>query len=312
MSAGWARCKSLLRGSPGARPGILARVMAHRRHAMLALMLAPLLAGCAGAQATSPRAVQGAPNNTMSGRVSTCVRALHPRLRAVDVEGRSLGFSVRRGHEPRCKGDKLRILRIRSFGVDGETTFVRRGGCDRPRRASRCARQPTAHVLASDLAPVPLAPGYRNGNGAAVNPCERSRSVDPAAVGRELDQMFYKRPRDLPGRSISGARWSNYGNPGKRFGHRSSTYVLWNLPRTRKGVLPGGGIVEAVLGQGRRVSLCAASGIALASYDARGRRNGRVRFDYARVDGDGQTLFGWVLTGYRYRDRAFTRTLRSQ
>lgn len=287
--------------------------MAHRStlRGLLPLLLAPLLSGCINAQATPRQTQQAAPNNTMSGRVSTCVRALRPRLRAVDVEGRSLGFAVRPGREPRCLGDGLRILRIRSFTVAGQPTFVRRGGCDRPRKGSRCARQPTAHVRASDLAPVPLAPGYRNGNGAAVSPCERSATVHPAAVGRELDRMFYKRPSDLPGRSISGARWSNYGNPGRRFGRRSSTYVLWNLPRTREGVLPGGGIVEAVLAQGRRIELCAVPGISLASFDARGRRNGRVRFDYARVLSAGQTLYGWVLTGYRYRDRAVTNTIRA-
>ncbi|MGI8731255.1 MAG: hypothetical protein ACR2LK_14975 [Solirubrobacteraceae bacterium] len=287
-----------------------ARRTLRRPHPALALLLAPLLAGCLSAQAKPRQDHRAAPNNTMSGRVSTCVRALEPRLRAVDVEGRRLGFTVRHGREPRCLGDKLRILRIRSFTVDGEKTFVRRGGCDRPRRGSRCAPQPTAHVLASDLADVPLAPRYRNGNGAPVSSCERARSVNPAAVGRELDRMFYKQPRDLPGRSIAGALWSNYGNPGRRFGNSSSTYVLWNLPRTRKGVLPGGGIVEAVLAQRRRVNVCAGTGIALPSFDRRGRRNGRVRFDYARVPSEGQTLFGWVLTGYRYRDRAFTRTLR--
>lgn len=278
---------------------------------LLALLLAPLLAGCVNAQATPRQAEQAAPNNTMSGRVSTCVRALRSSLQAVDVEGRALGFRVRPGREPRCEGDRLRILRIRSFSVGGRPTFVRRGGCDRPRRGSRCARQPTAHVLASDLAPVPLAPNYRNGNGAPVSPCERSASMRPSAVGRELDRMRYKQPRDLPGRSLAGALWSNYGNPGRRFGRRSSTYVLWNLPRTRSGVLPGGGIVEAVLAQGRRVELCAVRGISLPSFDARGRRNGRVRFDYARVRSAAQTLYGWVLTGYRYRDRPFTNTIRA-
>ncbi len=278
---------------------------------MLALLLAPLLlGGCLSAQAAPRQARQIAPNHTMSGRVSTCARALRPTLRAVDIRGRALGFRVTPGREPRCLHDKLRILRIRSFTVEGKDTFVRRGGCDRPRRASRCARQPTAHVLASDLAPVALAPQLANGNGTPVSPCERAVRVYPAAVGRELDRMFYKQPRDLPGRSISGARWSNYGNPGKRFGQRSSTYMLWNLPRTRTGVLPGGGIVEAVLAQGRRVRLCAVPGVTLASFDARGRRNGSVRFDYAQVRTTGQTLYGWVLRGYTYRDRAFKDTVR--
>jgi hypothetical protein len=122
--------------------------------------------------------------------------------------------------------------------------------------------------------------------------------------------MFYKRPGDLPGRSIAGARWSNYGDQSRRFGGRPYGYLLWNLPRTATGVLPGGGIVQAVLSQGQPLLLCDVAELTLASFDARGRRNGSVRFAYAAVrDGDAR-IYGWVMRGYRRAGRPFTSTLR--
>jgi hypothetical protein len=280
----------------------------------LGLGLAAVLAGCAGAGATpasQPVATQTARNNTMSGHVSMCVRPRHETIRAYAFDGRLLPFRIAGGHEPHCRGRGLRILRIQTLVVAGEPTFVRRGGCDRPPHASRCARTPTAHVLASDLAPVKLAPGYRNGNGSAASGCTRAASTDPAAVVRsDLARMLYKRPSDLPGHSVAGAGWSNYGNPGRRFGHASANYLLWNLPRTASGVLPGGGIVEAVLAQGQRLELCDVPAITLPAFDARGRTNGLVRFRYAQASNAGQTIYGWVLRGYRFDHHPFTSTLR--
>lgn len=276
------------------------------------LVLALVLGGCAGASATvSTPVTRTAPNNTMSGRVSTCVRPRHPRIRAYAFDGRALAFSITGGREPRCRGGDLRILRIQRLVVGGRATFVRRGGCDRPTRGSRCARQPTAHVRASDLAPVALQPGYRNANGAPLAPCDRRAVTDPAAVvDRDLDRMLYKRPSDLPGHSVAGARWSNYGNPGRHFGRVSANYLLWNLPRTTTGVLPGGGIVEAVLAQGQRVGLCDAPAISLPAFDARGRRDGIVRFRYAQARNADETIYGWVLRGYAYERQAFASTLK--
>jgi hypothetical protein len=246
----------------------------------------------------------------MSGHVSTCVRSRARSIPAFSFDGRRLGFRVRSGREPRCLGTQLRILRIQSLDVGGGPAFVRRGGCDRPKRGSRCVPQPTAHVRASDLAPVPLDVSYRNGNGAGVAGCTRVIHNDPAAVGRGLQRMYYKRPSDLPGRSVAGARWSNYGNPGRRFGGASLSYLLWNLPRTRAGVLPGGGIVEAALSQGQRLALCDAPRLELPSFDRNGRRNGFVRFAYAKVVEGGQKIYGWVMRGYKLTGHRFTGTLR--
>ena len=271
----------------------------------LALVVAAILAR----PASAPLA---APNNTMPGRVSTCVRPLRPRIAAFTFDGRRLAFDVRAGREPRCGRDRLRILRIAVLRVGGEAAFVRRGGCDYPAGGGRCSRQPTVHVRARDLEPVPLEPVHRNANGAAVAPCTRSARTDPAAAGRPLVHMFYKRPSELPGRSIAGARWSNYGDQSRRFGGRPYGYLLWNLPRTPTGVLPGGGIVQAVLSQGQALALCDVPELTLASFDARGRRNGSVRFAYAAVAGGGATIHGWVMRGYRRAGRPFTSTLRGQ
>ena len=267
---------------------------------MLALVAAALLAG--------PMAAPAAPNNTMPGRVSTCVRPLRARVPAYTFDGRRLGFRVSGGREPRCLNGELRILRIAPLLVGGEPTLVRRGGCDYPERGSRCARQPTVHVRAADLAPVPLEPQHRNRNGEPAGSCTRVASNDPGADDGRLTRMFYKRPSDLPGRSVSGARWSNYGDQRRRFGGRSYSYLLWNLPRTATGVLPGGGIVQAVLAQGQPLRLCDVPDLTLPSFDARGRRNGHVRFAYARVSSS-EIAHGWVMSGYRYRGRAFRSTV---
>jgi hypothetical protein len=288
-----------------------------RRHraTAIAALLAAALAGC-GAQAPELRraaattAVATAPNNTMSGAVSTCVRPRQRHLRGYTFDGHRLPLRISAGAEPRCRGGRLRILRIQALTVGGRTTYVRRGGCDRPAPGEDCSRQPTVHLRASDLEPVPLATAERAGNGAAVRPCRRPVVGRPSAVRRELDRMFYKQPRDLPGRSISGARWSNYGNVGRRFhAGRSLNYLLWNLPRTAAGVLPGGGIVEAVLAQGQRLTLCDVPGLTLSSFDRRGRHNGRVRFAYAKVANRHDQIYGWVMRGYTYFGRPFRSTL---
>ncbi len=265
---------------------------------MLALAAAALLAGSTGAPVV-------APNNTMPGRVSTCVRPRRPRIAAFTFDGRRLAFAASATFEPRCGRGRLRILRIAPLDVGGQATFVRRGGCDYPARASRCARQPTVHVRAADLAAVALEPQHANANGEPAGSCTRAAFNDPAAAGDGLERMFYKRPSDLPGRSVSGARWSNYGDQRRRFGGRAYNYLLWNLPRTAAGVLPGGGIVQAVLAHRQPLRLCDVPDLTLPSFDARGRRNGHVRFAYTQVVNAHTAIHGWVMLGYRYRDGRF-------
>ncbi|HEV3228117.1 MAG TPA: hypothetical protein VGY97_01485 [Solirubrobacteraceae bacterium] len=247
----------------------------------------------------------------MPGRISSCIRPRHSPIRAFAFDGRSLPFLLATGHEPGCRPGTLRIIRLQALVVGGKTTYVRRGGCERPAPGSPCTLQPTAHVLASDLAPIRLDVRDRNGNGGPVSSCMRTVLDSPESVGRELDRMYYKKPSELRGlrRSTAGARWSNYGDPGRRFGSASSNYLLWNLPRSRSGVLPGGGIVEAVLTQGDPVRICHVPGLSLPSFDVRGTPNGVVRFDYARVSNAREAIYGWLMRGYKYLRNPFRFTL---
>ncbi|HEX8157966.1 MAG TPA: hypothetical protein VF526_11325, partial [Solirubrobacteraceae bacterium] len=201
-------------------------------------------------------------------------------------------------------------------------TYVRRGGCALP-----CAvRQATVHVPARALrGRVGLLPvSARNGNGAAVAGCDEPVRNAPQHVGRTLRRMFYKTPAELrrrrnAGRSGGdGARWSNYGDPGATYASagRPPThydYLLWNLPRTTRGLLPGGGIVKAVLPAGVPLALCRGERLTLAAFDRAGARNGHVDFAYAKVrgatpGGGSYAIYGWVLLGYRYRDEPYTPT----
>jgi hypothetical protein len=242
----------------------------------------------------------------------------------LSFDGRPLPFELATGDEPgtrpRCRRDELRLLRLPSLNIGGERTYVRRGGCALPCRV----RQATVHVPASALAdPVAvLSTSARNGNGAPVAGCDQGAYNAPQHVGRALRRMYYKTPAELrrrrnAGRSGGdGARWSNYGNPGATYASsgRAATpynYLLWNLPRTRRGLLPGGGIVQAILPAGMAMSLCAGERLTLPAFDRRGARNGRVDFGYAKVRvrtpaGGSYAIYGWALLGYRYAARRYT------
>jgi hypothetical protein len=247
--------------------------------------------------------------------IGECVRVQHPpRVPALAVDGTRLPFDVRTGHEPgsrpRCARDELRLLRLQSLQIGGEPSYVRRGGC----RLPCVVRQPTVHVPASALAgPVSLLPrAVLNGNGAPVPGCDDDARAAPQRAGPTLHRMFYKSPAELRRRANAGrsggagARWSNYGDPGPQYGGGAHyAYLLWNLPRTPRGVLPGGGIVEAILPAGIAIALCPAEHLRLAAFDDRGTRNGFVDVVYARYGGE---LYGWVLAGYRYGRRAYTST----
>jgi hypothetical protein len=245
--------------------------------------------------------------------ISECVRAKHPaRVRALTFDGAQLPASVAAGHEPgsrpRCRPGELRLLRFQALRIGGRRTYVRRGGCALP-----CVRrQPTVHVPASALArPVSLlARAARNGNGEPVAGCDVAAVDAPQLAGPELRRMYYKTPAELRARRNAGnsggigASWSNYGDPGATYrspgGRRAHyNYLLWNLPRTPAGLLPGGGIVEAVLRAGQPLALCPDERVTLPSFDGDGRPNGEVDFGYARVR-SGYSIYGWVLLGYRY------------
>ena len=251
------------------------------------------------------------------------------RTPALSFDGARLPFELATGQEPgtrpHCRDDELRVLRLQALSIAGERTYVRRGGC----RLPCVVRQATVHVAAAALErPVRLLPvAARNGNGAAVAGCDAVVRNAPHHVGARLRRMFYKTPAELrrrrnAGRSGGdGARWSNYGNPGAMYASagrpaRHYNYLLWNLPRTRRGLLPGGGIVEAILPAGTPLAHCAGQRLRLPSFDRNGARNGHVAFGYAKVRGrtpagGSYAIYGWVLLGYRYRDEPYRATITS-
>ncbi len=271
---------------------------------------------------------RGAPNTTFRTSLISQCAAVRDRAHtpAVGFDGRPLPFALATGEEPgtrpRCRAGELRLLRLQALSIGGQRTYVRRGGCALPCRV----RQATVHVPASALArPVGVLPvSARNGNGAPVAGCDRVAHNAPQHVGPALRRMYYKTPAELrrrrnAGRSGGdGARWSNYGNPGATYASdgRAATsynYLLWNLPRTRRGLLPGGGIVEAILPAGTALSLCPAERLALPSFDREGARNGRVDLGYAKVrgrtaGGGSYAIYGWVLLGYAYAQAPYVAT----
>lgn len=284
---------------------------------------ATLSVAAAGATDGAPGPRAAANNAFKASPISQCVRARRPaRVRAMALDGARLPASVAAGHEPgsrpRCRRGELRLLRFEALRIAGGRAYVRRGGCALP-----CVvRQATVHVPAGAFARrVALLPrAARNGNGEPVTGCTETARNAPQHVGSELRRMYYKSPAELherrnAGRSGgAGARWSNYGDPGRTYrspgGRRASyNYLLWNLPRTPHGVLPGGGIIRAVLRARQRLALCPAHRLTLPAFDRDGAPNGHVVFGYARVrvllGGGSYVIHGWVMLGYRYLERPF-------
>jgi hypothetical protein len=162
------------------------------------------------------------------------------------------------------------------------------------------------------------------GDGDPAPGCTRTVTSAPANAGPELGHMYYKTPAEVGSTrrrtAVVGdsARWSNYGDPGRRFrsasgDHSDYGYLLWNLPRSQAGgPLPGGGIVRAPIAAGTQLELCAPPKLTLPSYDASGAPNGSVVFGYASApDSAGAPIYGWLLLGYRYTDRPFQATVTS-
>jgi hypothetical protein len=292
----------------------------------VAVLLASSLAGAGEGEGDAAR--RAAANNSFrASLISECVPVRdRARTPALGFDGARLPFELATGAEPgsrpRCRDDELRLLRLQALNIAGERTYVRRGGCALPCRV----RQATVHVTARALKrPVSLLPrSVRNGNGAAVAGCVRTVRNAPQHVTATLRRMFYKTPAELQRRRNAGrsggdgARWSNYGNPGATYASAGRSpapynYLLWNLPRTPRGLLPGGGIVEAILPAGVPLALCVGERLRLAAFDRRGARNGHVDFGYAKARaaspaGGSYAIYGWVLLGYRYRDRPYIAT----
>ena len=304
--------------------------------AAASIVLAAVAASARPAAPAAPAGEGGEPRRQAANTsfraalISACLRAERPaRVRALAFDGSRLPASVAAGQEPgsrpRCGRRELRVLRFEALRIGGERTYVRRGGCALP-----CVvRQATVHVPARAFAHrVRLLPRTaRNGNGEPVSGCAQRARNAPQSAGRELRRMYYKTPAELRARRNAGrsggigASWSNYGDPGATYrspaGRRAHyNYLLWNLPRMERGLLPGGGIVRAILRAGRPLLLCAGQRLTLPAFDRAGAANGEVVFGYARVRGasgrgrGSYAIHGWVLLGYRYLDRPFVWTVR--
>lgn len=287
-----------------------------------------LVAAGSGAVERTAEPRRAANNAFRTSLISQCVRARRPqRVRALAFDGAQLPASVAAGHEPgsrpRCRSGELRLLRFEALRIGAERTYLRRGGCALP-----CTvRQATVHVPArAFVRPLSLLPRRaRNGNGEPAESCTARVRNAPQRVGSLLARMYYKTPAELherrnAGRSGgAGARWSNYGDPGRTYrspaGRRTSySYLLWNLPRTPSGLLPGGGIIRAILREGQPLALCAGERLTLPAFDRAGARNGHVDFGYARArrmtpGGGSYAVHGWVLLGYGYLDRTYVSTV---
>ena len=293
---------------------------------LVAAGLTLALARAGDGEAPPPRAAN---HPFRASLISACVAATRPeRVLALAFDGTRLAAGVAAGHEPgsrpRCRRDELRLLRFETLRIGGERAYVRRGGCALP-----CVvRQATVHVPASAFTrPVALLPrSARNGNGEPVDDCGETVRTAPQRAGPALRRMYYKTPAELrerrnAGRSGGiGASWSNYGDPGATYrspgGRRTHyNYLLWNLPRTPSGLLPGGGIIRAILRAGQPLALCRDERLTLPAFDRRGASNGAVSFAYAKVRSADRgadpayAIHGWVLAGYRYGDGAFVSTL---
>lgn len=292
------------------------------------LALAIALAPSRGTTAAAPAASAGAQrynNSFTTAAIDACVRTVRPSgIPAYTLDGAVLPYTLATGHEPgtrpRCRDGELRILRLAAgLTVGGQPAYVRRGGCESP-----CiVRQPTALVAAGDLTrPVELLPpAVLAGDGAPAAGCANEVHNAPSRVVAGLGHMYYKTPTEIGGTKVrtgvagAGALWSNYGDPGRRFASAAGVsadynYLLWNLPRTASGVLPGGGIVEAPIADGQAVALCAVPRLTLPSFDRSGLANGSVSFGYARVLGGASAapIYGWLLLGYQYHRRPFRAT----
>ena len=287
--------------------------------AAIAVLAAAVGIACAptGGPAAAGPAAPDLNRPLRSAAIDVCVRPRRPGgLAAYTADGTRLPFTVAAGHEPgtrpRCRPGELRILRLAALTIAGQPAYLRRGGCQEPCRV----RQPTVHLLAGELArPVALLPAsVLAGDGAPVTRCPQRLHAAPDLARADLGQLYYKTPADLhrthrrTGIIGAGARWSNYGDPGRRFRPAADyTYLLWNLPRRASGgLLPGGGIVEALIAQGQAIALCAVPTLTLPAFDATGRTAGDVVFGYARALAS-RPLYGWLLLGYRAGRRELRR-----
>ena len=158
-------------------------------------------------------------------------------------------------------------------------------------------------------------PRNRNGHGAGraapvtdVALRIRPRPIGPAEAERA---WLYKDAKHYPGKSLSGARYSKYGEAGPTQGARdqSFAYLCWSWLRQHhpdgdpRHEVSGGGAVRALLRPGQLVQRCDVPSITTPAWDRRGGKPiGQVKAIYVRASFAGSELYGWIVHSHEPRD----------
>jgi hypothetical protein len=156
------------------------------------------------------------------------------------------------------------------------------------------------HVAVADLAADPGRPYPSGGGRGAAAKLDEDGGAYAVVVQSISPRLHYKRPQDTRMGSNAGAKWLHYGDPGADQGDRHDvhySYLLWSFLNAR-----GGGMVRALLGNGRIVWPCAVDPLELPAYDADGGVNGAVTGRYVATKVAGEWLYGWMAWSHRSDD----------
>jgi hypothetical protein len=156
------------------------------------------------------------------------------------------------------------------------------------------------HVAVADLAADPGRPQPSGGGRGAAAKIDEAAGAHAVAVKSIPPELHYKRPEDTRMGTNAGAKWLHYGDPGADQGDRHDvhySYLLWSFLDAR-----GGGMVRALLAEGRIVWRCAVDPLELPAYDAAGGVNGAVTGRYVATEVAGEWLYGWMAWSHRSGD----------
>jgi hypothetical protein len=156
------------------------------------------------------------------------------------------------------------------------------------------------HVAVADLAADPGRPQPSGGGRGAAAKLDEGAGAYAVVVQSISPRLHYKRPQDTRTGSNAGAKWLHYGDPAADQGDRHDvhySYLLWSFLNAR-----GGGMVRALLGNGRIVWPCAVDPRELPAYDADGAVNGAVTGRYVATKVAGEWVYGWMAWSHRSDD----------
>jgi hypothetical protein len=280
---------------------------------------------------------EGRFNNDDQSHADFCVRLRAPGVALRYADGTSSGFALSEeilqpvaGNGVSCPEPGLARLDAREIVMsrDGQPMLFHRGGWGFVGNDPESAVH-FGHVLAAELdsvglrfvrsdsgnrwVPAPTVPwtgkGQEAGNGTA---CAALALEPQRVVVRSIpDDMRY-----LNSARTNAIRYAIYGSPAEDLGTPADrargvkyTMLSWSWINTR-----GGGVARALVEDGGEFRRCAdVPAITLASVaDAQTqRRTGWVRAEYGAIRaGDGQWLYGWLVTAHRHGDEPVVAHLR--